>query len=153
MVVIICAWVLVSVFELHPRWSYWLLPSLTAEYWSTKWQVPGSNLCLCQIFYSTLGRIKCMRCRLLLPIIAVSVSLYVTQPNSAYCAKTAKWINILFGMNTPGSWRNIVLDVGPDPPQRGGGMGKISPILDPIHISRWAEARDLEFYVLHSSGP
>jgi len=37
------------------------------------------------------------------------------------CAKTAERIKILFGLNTPGGQRNIVLEWGPDPPQRGKG--------------------------------
>jgi len=34
------------------------------------------------------------------------------------CAKTAEQINILLGVNTLGGPRHIVLDGGPDPPQR-----------------------------------
>jgi len=47
-----------------------------------------------------------------------------------YCAKTAERIEILFGLNTLGGLRSIVLDGSPDPPQRGGGeLGKILPIV------------------------
>jgi len=38
-----------------------------------------------------------------------------------HCAKTAEQIKILFGVNTLGGPRNIVLDGGSDPPLRGGG--------------------------------
>jgi len=38
-----------------------------------------------------------------------------------HCAKMAEQIKKLCGMNIPGGSWNIVLDVGPDPPQRGGG--------------------------------
>jgi len=31
---------------------------------------------------------------------------------------TAEWIKVPFGVNTPGGPWNIVLDGGPDPPQR-----------------------------------
>jgi len=51
---------------------------------------------------------------------------------------------MLFGMNTPGSPWNIVLDVGPDPPQKGGTHFYI---LGPPHISGTAEARDLKFCI------
>jgi len=36
------------------------------------------------------------------------------------CAKTAEGIKVLFGVNTLRGQRNIALDGGPDPPQRGG---------------------------------
>jgi len=35
-------------------------------------------------------------------------------------AKTAEQIKMLFGVNTPGGPRDIVLDVGPDPPTERG---------------------------------
>jgi len=39
-----------------------------------------------------------------------------------HCAKMAEQIKMLFGVNTPGGPRNIVLDVGPDPhTERGRG--------------------------------
>jgi len=71
-----------------------------------------------------------------------------------YCAKTAQRIKILFGVNTLGGPRNIMLDGGPDPPQRGGGVGEISPIVDQLHISRLAEITNLKFCVhIHGWGP
>jgi len=60
-----------------------------------------------------LGCIQCRSCRLLLPMFAVSVSL----STRLHRAKTAEQIR--FGVNTFGGPRNIVLDGGPDPPQRG----------------------------------
>jgi len=57
----------------------------------------------------------------------------------------AEQIKILFGVNTPGGPWNIVLDVGPDPPQRGEG----GPLLnfETPYISGTVEARDLKFWV------
>jgi len=53
---------------------------------------------------------------------------------------------MMFGLKTLGGPRDIVLEGGPDPPQRRGGrLGKISPIMDPLHISQTAKARDLKF--------
>jgi len=36
------------------------------------------------------------------------------------CANTAERIDVLFGMDTIGDSKNIVLAVGPCPPRRGG---------------------------------
>jgi len=45
-----------------------------------------------------------------------------------------------------------VLHGGPDPQQRGkGGVGGIVPIVDPLHITRLAEARNLKFCGLKES--
>jgi len=52
----------------------------------------------------------------------------------------AERITMLFGDNTLGGPSNIVLIT----PARVE-QGKISPIVDPLHISRTAEARDLKF--------
>jgi len=48
---------------------------------------------------------------------------------------------------------NTVLHGAPDPPQLGGGRvgGGILPTVDPLHISRLAEARDLKF-CMHVDG-
>jgi len=63
-----------------------------------------------------------------------------------YCTKMAKQIQMLFGMNTPGGPRNIVLDVGPDPlTERGRGL--TFKCWDPPPISRTAEATALTFSV------
>jgi len=55
-----------------------------------------------------------------------------------YCAKTDKRIKMLFGVNTPGSPWNIVLDMGlnPPPPDREGEkeFGKMLPIMDPLYV-------------------
>jgi len=60
-----------------------------------------------------LGCIKCTRCRLLLPIIAVTVCQSVCHPAQlGFTAKTAEQIKILFGVNTLRGPRNIVLDGG-----------------------------------------
>jgi len=80
-------------------------------------------------------------------MIAVSVrqSVYTTR---LHCAKTAEQIGILFRVNTLGGPRNIMLNWAPDPPQRRGGeLRKILPTVDPLHISRLAEARNLKFCV------
>jgi len=62
------------------------------------------------------------------------------------CEKTAELIKMLFGVNTLGGPRNIVLYMGPDSPHREGEgeLGKILPTVDPLHISGMAEARDLK---------
>jgi len=61
-----------------------------------------------------------MRCALLRPmIIPQSVSLSVMQ---AGCAKTAERIDVLFGAETTGDPRNIVLDGGSHPPRRWEGV-------------------------------
>jgi len=45
--------------------------------------------------------------------------------------------------------RNTVLYGDPDlPTAREEGVGEILPIVDPLHISKLAEARDLKFCVL-----
>jgi len=54
----------------------------------------------------------------------------------------AEQIKMLFGVNTPGNPRNIVLKVVPDPPQRRGG-GPVLNFGTPIFGT--AEARDLTF--------
>jgi len=70
-----------------------------------------------------------MRCRLCLPMFAVSVHLSVCSSvclscgsTRLHCAKTAEEIKMPFGMNTPRYLRNIVLDGGPDPPTARGGV-------------------------------
>jgi len=51
----------------------------------------------------------------------VSVSQSVCHAaHLGFTAKTAEHIKLLFGVNTLVGQRNIVLDVGHDPPQRGG---------------------------------
>jgi len=62
------------------------------------------------------------RCRLLLPITAVSLSLSVCLSHGLhwlYCTETAERIQILFGVNSLGGLRNTVLDGNPYPLQRG----------------------------------
>jgi len=89
------------------------------------------------------GGIECMRFRLLLPMITVSVCLSRGSTRH-HRAKTAKQIKILFRVNIfrGPSW-NIVLDGSFDPPQRRGReLGKILAIMDPINISRTAKGRD-----------
>jgi len=61
-----------------------------------------------------------------LPVIAVYVSQSVCLSRGLtriHCAKKAEQIKILFGVNNLGCPRNIVLDGGPDPPQRAMGEG------------------------------
>jgi len=43
-----------------------------------------------------------------------------------------------------------VFDESPDPPHSEGELGKILPIVDPLHMSRFPEARDSKFSVLGS---
>jgi len=43
------------------------------------------------------------------------------------CAKMAEWIDILFGVETPGDPRNIVLDGGPHPPWHDMSSMQILP--------------------------
>jgi len=62
------------------------------------------------------------------------------------CEKIAEQIKMLFGVNSSGGPWNIVLDVGPDPSQRGEG-GPTFKISDFPHISGTAEATDLKFCV------
>jgi len=65
-----------------------------------------------------LRSIECTRCRLLLPMCAVSVCQSVCLSRGStrlHCAKTAERINTLFGVNSfEGQW-NIVLNGSPDP--------------------------------------
>jgi len=51
----------------------------------------------------------------MLTILTVCVSLACSS-SWLHCAKMAEQIKMLFGVNTPGGPRNIVLDVGPDVP-------------------------------------
>jgi len=67
-------------------------------------QLQPSHLNIVKACYSKfprtlLGCIECMRCRLLLPMCAVSVCLS-RGSTRLHCAKMAKQIKILFGMNT-----------------------------------------------------
>jgi len=69
------------------------------------------------------GCIKRMRCNLLLPMIALSVSPPVCLSRDStrlHCTKTADQIKMLFGVNTPGGPSNIVWDGGPDPTTERG---------------------------------
>jgi len=53
---------------------------------------------------------------------SVSLSVCLSRGSSRlHCAKMGEQIKMLFGMNTPGGRWNIVLDVDPDPLQRGEG--------------------------------
>jgi len=59
---------------------------------------------------------------------AVSVSLSCGSTR-LHCAKTAEWIKIPFGVNSPGGPTNTVLHRGPDPPQIGKGkMHSMQPL-------------------------
>jgi len=49
-----------------------------------------------------------------------------------HCAKTAEQMKMLFGVNTLGGPRNIVLDGGPDPPTARGRVIRYS--LCHIHV-------------------
>jgi len=50
----------------------------------------------------------------------VSVRCLSRGSTRLHCAKTAERIKIVFGVNTPGSPRNIVLHGGSDPPTEEG---------------------------------
>jgi len=67
--------------------------------------------------HSSLGCIECMRCSLFLLMFATSCG-----SSRLHYAKMTKQIKSLLGLNTSGGPWNIVLDVAPDPPQRGGGL-------------------------------
>jgi len=64
------------------------------------------------LYQVSLGCVECMRCRLLLPMVAVSVCQSVCH--AAQLGFTVqKWlerIKMLFGVNTPGGSWNIALD-------------------------------------------
>jgi len=78
-----------------------------------------------------LGRMEDMRCGLLCGAsVSLSVSLFVTR---LCTAKTAKRIEVLFGVETLWAPKNIVLDVGFDP-RTGRGTGEMSPTLACIGI-------------------
>jgi len=69
-----------------------------------------------------LGCIECMRCRLLLPMCAACVWPSVCLSRSStrlHCAKVAKRIKMLFGVNTTGGSWNVALDGGADPHTEG----------------------------------
>jgi len=57
-------------------------------------------------------------------MILASVSLPVTR---AGCVKTAKWIKVLFEVETAGDPKNTVLDGGPHPRGEGGGLMRPLP--------------------------
>jgi len=76
-----------------------------------------------------------MRCRPLLPMICPSVRRSCGSTR-LHCGKMAERIKMLFGVKSPGGPRNIVLDVGPDPPQRGERDSlQPSPLFTPISIN------------------
>jgi len=60
------------------------------------------------------GCVEYVRCRLFLLMFVASACLS-RGPTRLHCAITAEQIEILFGVNTLGVPRNIVLDGGPDP--------------------------------------
>jgi len=50
--------------------------------------------------------------------------------NRFHCAKTTEQIKILFGVNTLGGQKSIVLDGGPDPhSKKGGGFDEVCQII------------------------
>jgi len=63
-----------------------------------------------------------------------------------HCAKMAEQIKMVFGVNTLGDPRNIVLDVGLGLPQRGEA-GPTFKFWDPPRMSGTADGRDLKFCV------
>jgi len=79
----------------------------------------GAMRWMLRIFVLLLGCIECARCGVLLPMFTMSVCLSYGSTR-LHCAKTAEQIKILFGVNTLGGPRNIVLDRPPDPPTARG---------------------------------
>jgi len=60
------------------------------------------------------------------------------------CAKMAERIKVLFGVNSLGySWNLVFYTRGSCSPTAQGSL----PVVDPLHISGTAEARDLKFCV------
>jgi len=56
-------------------------------------------------------------------------------------------------VNTLGGSRNILLDESPNRPRpHSEGVGKILPIVDLLHITRMAGAKDLKLMCLWSDG-
>jgi len=84
----------------------------------------------CHTITVLLRRIECMR-----PMFPASVKIcnYVCLSGGCMrirCVKVAERIAVPLGINTPKKLINIVLDGGPNRPQRGGGgVGEISPIV------------------------
>jgi len=69
-----------------------------------------------------------------------------------HCARMAKRIEILFGVNTPGGQENIMLDRGSNVPTGRRSWEKFLPIVDrdpPLHrsISRQTEAVEVRNFV------
>jgi len=83
-----------------------------------------------------LSCIECMICILLSPMfLSLSVNLFVCLSRNftrLWRAKTAKRIEVLFGLKTVGV--------------QGGE--RVGEIVDPLHILRLTETRDLKFCVL-----
>jgi len=76
------------------------------------------------------------------------VCLSVTRLNLASLCKNG-WTNqSCLGWTLLGVQRNTALNVGLNPPQRGRGeWRKMLPVVDPLLVSRSAQARDLKFCV------
>jgi len=61
--------------------------------------------------------------------VSQSVSLSVTHVG---CAKTAERIDVLFGLESPGDPRNILLHGGPHPPRQG--EGRLDAAFSKLHV-------------------
>jgi len=96
-----------GIFQLNDASHVPCLLALFATCWRRTLQTHNNS----ELSSVLLDCIECMRCGLLWSMCPASVSqsvcLYVTR---AGCAKTAKRINIRFGVKTPGNPRNIVFD-------------------------------------------
>jgi len=85
----------------------------------------------------------------------LSVSLQSVCPSFGssrlHCAKVAEQIKMLFGVNTPGDPWNIVLGVGPDPPQREV-EGPVLNLGTPLLSSEWLKLQNWNFACIPSAG-
>jgi len=134
---------------LRPYRSYGYAPCKTT--WK-KASVNGWSLKKYYFNTVTLCCIECMRCKLLLLMCSVSVCqsvcVSVTRINSAFLCKNgwtdqdAVWSEHSCGHGILCYTRVLI------PSQTGvGELGKISPIMHPLHISGTTEAWDLKFCV------
>jgi len=98
----------------------------------------------------TIGCIKCMRCSLLLPLIALSVCLSVMWLFSASLYRNGCTDrDALWGEQT---WVPSPLDHCVTWGEGGGKFGKIVPTVDPLHISGTATESVCAVDPLHISG-
>jgi len=74
--------------------------------------------------------------------VCLSVCLSVTRLKSASLRKTSEQIQILFGVNSLGGLRNIVLNGAPDPhSEEKGSRGKFGPLWTPTYLQNGSSYR------------